>query len=143
MASSIMYFYLYNHSVVVVVYGWYGEFEPRDNFGQLPPGVTVNSIQYIDYNEELFAEVVRSNVFNPLTFRVEFAPTVATTSSTTVATTVQDTPVESGGLPTFIILGVAVGGGLAALVIIMIIVMVIVFGRRGKKNKSKKKSRKR
>ena len=129
-------------SVDVIVYGWYGQFEPRDNFGELPPATQVNAIQYIDYNEDLFEAIVQSNIFNPLTFRVEFTPNVETTTSSTTSTTVEEPSVAGSGPPTAIILGVAVGGALAALVIILIIVLVVVFGR-GKKKKTKKKSRRR
>ena len=126
------------HSVNVVVYGWYGQFERRDNYGELPASQQPSFIQYIEYNEELFEMIVQSNIFNPLTYRVVFERNVPTT----LPVIVTEKPTTTEGISMVVILGVAVGGGLAALVIVLIIVLVIVFGR-GRKKSTKKKSRRR
>lgn len=121
------------------MYGWYGSYQPRDNFGELPTDDRPPPVQYINYREQLFEEVVKSNLFNPLTYRVEFIPNVATTPP--LAT---EPPTVEEGLSMLVIVGVAVGGALAALVIVLMIVVVVVFGRgKRKTNKSKKKKRKR
>ena len=125
------------HSVNVVMYGWYGRFEPRDNYGELPVNQQPSFIQYIDYNEELFEMILQSNRFNPLTYRVVFVPNVPTTPPVLVT----EKPTIAEGISMVVILGVAVGGGLAALVIVLIIVLVLVFGRGRKKSTKKKKRR--
>ena len=118
------------------MYGWYGYFGSRDNNGELsqdPPPV-----QYVQYDEDVFAMVAESNIFNPLTFRVNFMPTRETTEPLET-----EAPTEAAGPSMVVIVSVAVGGGLAALVIVLIIVLVCVFGRKKDKDKPKKKKRRR
>lgn len=119
------------------MYGWYGQFHPRDSYGELPANQQPSFVQYIEYDVELFEIVVADNDFNPLNYRVEFVPNVPTTPPPPLTT---EGPPPAEGIPMIAIVGVGVGGGLAALVIVLIIVLVIVFGR-GRKKKPKKKKR--
>jgi hypothetical protein len=130
------YVYHYN-SVDVVVYGWFGELEPRDSNGELSE--VPQPVQYVQYDEELFTMIADANIFNPLTFRVEFKPNAETTQPPQT----EEPSVEAGGIPTVVILGVAVGGGLVVMIIFLIIVLVCVFGRRKGKDKHKRKKRRR
>ena len=130
----------HTHSYDVIIYGWYGEFDPRENNGEISARELSTSppspIQYVEYNQELFELVIESNEFNPLTFRVEFVPNPETTTTTTTKE-----PTPNGGLSMEVILGVAVGGALGGLLILLIIVIVCVFGRRRDKPKKKKRRR--
>lgn len=129
---------MYN-SVDVIVYGWYGEIEPRDNNGELSDDP--QPVQYVQYDEETFTTVADSNNFNPLIFGVEFKPNTETTQSPQT-----DGSTQQPGDPRFpieTVLGVAVGGGLGVMVILLIIVLVCVFGRRRGKDKPRKKKRRR
>ena len=130
--------YSLTHSVDVTMYGWYGGFEPRNSNGELSEDPV--SIQYIEYNKEVFMMVADSNIFNPLTFRVNFVPNAETTPPPPPT---EGPSIEAGGPPTVIILSVAVGGGLGVMVILLIIVLVCVFGRRRSKDKPKRKPRRR
>jgi hypothetical protein len=129
---------MYN-SVEVVVYGWFGELEPRDSNGELSE--VPQPVQYVQYDEELFTMIADANIFNPLIFRVEFKPNSETTQPPDDQT--EEPSVEAGGIPTVVILSVAVGGGLGVMVIFLIIVLVCVFGRRRGKDKPKRKKRRR
>ena len=126
------------YSVDVIMYGWFGEFQPRDSYGELS-GDPV-PVQYVEYDEEVFEMIADSNTFNPLTFRVIFIPKAETTPPLrTDGPTVE----PGGGISTVLILGVAVGGGLGGLIILLIIVLVCVFGRKRDKSKPKGKKRRR
>ena len=120
------------------MYGWYGEFEPRDNYGQLSDDPL--PVQYVQYDEEIFEMIADSNTFNPLTFRVNFVPNAETTPPPLQT---EGPSVATGGPSLVVIVGVAVGGALGGLVILLIIVLVCVFGRKRDKNKPKKKKRRR
>ena len=124
------------NSVDVIMYGWYGGIEPRDNNGELAADPT--PVQYIQYNEEVFTMIADSNTFNPLTFRIRFKPNTETTSPPQT-----EGPSVAPDGPPLLIVGVAVGGGLGVMIILLIIVLVCVFGRRRGKDKPKRKKRRR
>ena len=130
---------MHTYSVDVMVYGWFGDLEPRNNNGELSENSeTPQPVQYVQYDEELFTMIADANIFEPLTFGVEFKPNVEATQ--TEGPSVEG---DGGGISTVVILGVAVGGGLGVMVIFLIIVLVCMFGRRRGNDKPKKKKRRR
>lgn len=112
------------------LYGWYGNFDLRDNRGELTTTSEIQPVRYVTYDEALFRDAAQSTRLEFLSFGVtlqEKDPVQPTTVD----------PVSPTELPIELIVGVGAAAVVVILVALLVIALICVFGRR--KNQPRKK----
>ena len=128
--QSLSVFNTFPYRFRVLLFGWYGQLDSRENRGELSSSASIEPIRYIDYDELLFREVASSPQLEFLRFGVTLDERPTIPPVTTQPTTGPQPTMAPQALPVSLLLGVGVAVVVAALVVILIMTLVCVFGRR-------------